>query len=418
MSDDRRRAMLDESARARWGKHRPATAFPLAVLFVAVVAASCVGQGASPSVSAPASATAPVVTAVSSQSPVATSIETVSVPAAPTPAHGTFGSTGALAIARYGATASLLPDGKVLVAGGSSGTDVGPGDLNSAEIYNPATGTFTATGTMIEGTTLQTATVLKDGRVLIVGGEGVGSGSATAEIYDPSTGQFSATGSMPEGREGHTATLLRDGRVLVVGGDEGYAGGSGQNQGDMLATAEIYDPTTGKFSRTGSMKAARSYHTATVLPDGEVLIAGGWDGSLTPLFSAEIYNPATGRFRSTGALNANRAFAEAIALPNGRVLVMGGEDLIGRAIASAEIYDPATGKFSKTGSMTLARESFALAELPTGRVLVAGGVDHPSAQWTSSAEVYNPTTGRFSRTGSAAQEFAWGQLRVSRTGEC
>jgi hypothetical protein len=200
-------------------------------------------------------------------------------------------------------TATLLSDGRVLIVGGdpAAWTFSGP-YLASAEVYDPATGAFTATGSMAVGRELHAATLLSDGRVLISGGvtESLHSSSLdSAEIYDPTTGTFSPTGPMTEGRVFQTASLLPDGRVLIAGGlanGRVYA-----NNPTFLATAEIYDPATGTFAATGSMADMRSYHTATVFADGRVLVAAGAvDASVTTLPSAELYDAATGTFGPAG----------------------------------------------------------------------------------------------------------------------
>ena len=175
-----------------------------------------------------------------------------------------------MAKARTGATATVLLDGRVLVAGGNNTS----GNLASSEIYDPTTGKFTPAGSLVTARTRNTATLLPDGRVLVVGGSTCGgscSSLATAELYDPTTGNFTATGSMGVARVGQTATLLANGRVLVAGGG--------------FASAELYDPTTGKFTPTGSLGIARGNNTATLLLDGRVLIAGG------DTMSAELYQP-------------------------------------------------------------------------------------------------------------------------------
>jgi hypothetical protein len=184
-----------------------------------------------------------------------------------------------MAVARFRHTATLLQNGKVLITGGTSLDSSNP--TVTAEVYDPATGTFTVTGAMATAREEHTATLLADGKVLIVGGEGPVTGSselqptATVEVYDPSTGLFSTTGSMTAARSLHTATLLPSGKVLVAGG------------GDDNSTAEVYDPATGYFSITGGMEIGRSGHTATLLPNGSVLVAGG--GIFAGLASAELY---------------------------------------------------------------------------------------------------------------------------------
>ena len=194
---------------------------------------------------------------------------------------------------------------------------------------------------MAVGRVLHTSTLLQNGKVLIVGGVLTSASDpvATAEVYDPATGTFTMTGAMATAREQHTATLLADGRVLIVGGTTSapaslssawLATGTLNLQG--TATAEIYDPSTGSFSATGSMAAARTFHTATLLPNGTVLVAGGGDENST----AETYDPATGSFSITGGMEIGRSGHTATLLPNGSVLVAGGGIFAG--LVSAELY--------------------------------------------------------------------------------
>jgi galactose oxidase-like protein/Big-like domain-containing protein len=240
-------------------------------------------------------------------------------------ATGVFSGTGNMTANRGDHTATLLPDGKVLIAGGSDQDLTGTG-LATAELYDPNAGTFTLTGSMSVGRYLHTATLLQNGKVLIVGGvlTSAQDPAATAEIYDPATGTFTMTGAMATARERHTATLLADGTVLIVGGTT--------STGDTFATAEVYDPSTGSFSATGSMVEARSYHTATLLPSGQVLVAGGGSENST----AEVYDPASGSFTITGGMEIGRSGHTATLLPNGSVLVAGGGLFVG--LASAELY--------------------------------------------------------------------------------
>jgi hypothetical protein len=255
---------------------------------------------------------------------------------------------------------------------------------------------FETTGPMVSPSRgYHTATLLDDGRVLIVGGQTVREGSASifssAELYDPAAGTFSATGSMAEAREGDSATLLQDGRVLIVGG---------QND-QILASAELYDPKTGKFSPAGSLDAPRENHTATLMADGRVLIAGGdpsGGDDQTPLASAEIYDPKSGTFSPTGSMTTARKRAGATLLGDGRVLIVGGEDVQLNAISAAEIYDPKSGTFSPTGSMLTAQFSVAVITLPDGRMFAVG----IAPIGASTAELYDPTKGSFSTTGRMA----------------
>lgn len=280
-----------------------------------------------------------------------------------------------------------LNDATVLVAGGLSTQANGVSvKSNLAELYQMGSHSFVATGSMADARVKHTATLLRDGRVLVVGGADMMDGIdnlATAELYDPLTGKFTRTGSMAQGRADHTATLLADGRVLIAGG---YGGGT-----LPMATAEIYDPATGKFTPTGSMTVARMYHTATLLLGGSVLITGGVDSNSNVLSSAEIFNPASGTFRATASMTNARKWHTATTLGDDRVLITGGvlnnsDNLI--ILATAEIFDPATGKFTATGSMKTPRFGHTATLLIYGQVVVAGGE-------INSLEVYWPDTGQF-----------------------
>jgi hypothetical protein len=279
--------------------------------------------------------------------------------------------TGSMVSPRSGHTATLLNDGKVLVAGGSNG-----GLSATAELYDPATGTWSATGSMRSPRGDHTATLLNTGKVLVVGGEG-GNQGMSAELYDPATGTWSATDSMRSLRFLASATLLPNGKVLVSGGDS-----TGR-------TAEVYDPATGTWSATGSMISPRNSHTATLLNDGKVLVAGGCCG---PIAGAELYDPATGTWSQTGALASARFVHTATLLPNGQVLVTGG---VGPGSdATEEVYDPVTGSWSPAGVMASPRIFHTATLLPDGRVLVAGG-------FSDTTELYDPATGTWSTDESA-----------------
>ena len=304
-----------------------------------------------------------------------------------------FRATGSLAQARVGQTATLLADGRVLVAGGESGE---PRELASAELYDPKSGTFGATGSMAQARLLATATRLADGRVLIAGGTVAGlidgcRGFASAELYDPASGTFSPTGSMATGRQGHTATLLQDGRVLVAGGCSGSPSATG------VSAAEIYDPRTGVFSAVGAMTQGRFDHTATLLANGKVLIVGGDENAQTPLASAELFDPATRTFSQTGSMNQSRLEHTATLLPNGRVLVAGGTSISG-ALAEAELYDPTSGAFGPTGSLNQGSQGHAAVPLADGTVLIVGG--RGATQDLARTELYGPATGTFTTAAS------------------
>jgi hypothetical protein len=303
------------------------------------------------------------------------------------PATGSFSFAGSLATRRFNHSATLLSSGKVLIAGGDGAPPFGTGaDQTSAELYDPISGTFSTTGSLSNGRENHTATLLASGKVLVAGGGQSSEFIASAELYDPTVGLFSAAGSLANGRYGHTATLLPSGKVLIVGGV-----GSGVV---ALASAELYDPQTGTFTATGSLSAARFNHTATLLPLGKVLIAGGLGqppaGGGPNVATAELYDPATGAFSTTGSLVTPRENHTATLLPSGKVLIAGGNGA-GVGIASVELYDPALGTFSATGSLATPRQGHTATLLGSGKVLVAGGFDNnlTLGAFLASAELYD-----------------------------
>ena len=337
------------------------------------------------------------------------------VPPTPTPTptpstryQGVFVPTGSMATARAGATATLLPDGEVLVAGGCKpAVPVSASVLATAELYDPATGAFRPTGAMTVGHCTATAASLPDGQVLILGGDSYTNDRNTpidaAEVYDSRTATFTAVGRMLIPREGAVATPLANGNVLVTGGvTTGYV---------STASAEVYDYRARVFRATGAMAVARSGAATVRLADGRVLVAGGstFTRYVTVLASAEIYDPVGGKFGSTSSMATARDGEGATLLPDGRVLVAGGRDL--GEVADAEIYNPRTGKFSRTGSLAVGREVPFQLVLLDGRVLVAGGVEEKTPgqpQSLKSAEIYDPSTGSFSVTGSLPAGFDGG----------
>ena len=288
---------------------------------------------------------------------------------------GKFEPASEMAIARVGHIAALLRSGKVLIAGGW----IGHGCTDSAELYDPVTGKFTTISKMTARRGRPSATLLADGDVLIAGGadHDAPGGVSSAEIFHAATLTFEAIGPMRFARIAHTATLLKDGRVLI-------AGGRGES---LTASAELFDPKTHKFIETGSMITARYKHTAGLLPDGRVLIAGGsderdWHGTLA---SAEIYDPRTGRFTATSPLNDARFKLpdEAVRLASGRLLVAGGSRKV-------EIYDPWSGQFLiASGEISDVWHFMSETRLKDGSVLLAGGYPN-NDQATAQAWVYRP----------------------------
>jgi hypothetical protein len=324
-----------------------------------------------------------VVTALNANGEGPESDEIAAAPSAPPPQVGRIELSGSLKRSRVGGhTATLLPNGKVLIAG----TDIGVNNASTAELYEPPT-TFVfvpptsstnPVGSMTASRAYHTASLLPSGKVLIAGGTiPIAGGSiSTAEIYDPTINSFSQTGSMAMGRYYHTATLLGNGKVLLAGGNAGFGGITG---------AELYDPSTGTFSPTGSMGTPRFWHTATLLPNGKVLIAGGQNAAN----SAELYDPTTGTFSPTGGMGYFRAQHTATLLPNGKVLIAGGSGIpvgipVGvQPLDTLESYDSITGTFSDAGKMLIPRYDHTATLLPNGLVLIIGGAanfDDPLAE--------------------------------------
>lgn len=324
--------------------------------------------------------------------------------------------TGTTTVARFDHTATLLPNENVLIVGGMERNGV---VAASAELYDPATGRFTTTGHLVSqrgwGTT---ATLLPTGKVLIAGGA---SGSwcspvchlASAELYDPATRTFRPTGSMTVPRAGAFAVLLRTGNVLMVGG----TGTSGTN---ALAKAELYHVSTGTFSPTGNMRKSNDVLAVVLLKSGKVLTIGSASSTGDTANGgveeeiAELYDPATGQFTATGTMKMLRTKLGAALLPDGKVLVVGGQidGARGSRVDATEIYDPATGSFTSGPKMNFKRYKLkkGIISLGNGQILVAGGADHP--------EVYDPTSNRFlPTTGNNLDGFCFSTATLLGNGE-
>jgi hypothetical protein len=323
------------------------------------------------------------------------------------PQSGAFSpTTGNLNVEREQHSSILLNNGKVLIVGGYNNQY-----LNSAELYDPASGLFTTNkktiynsttgkyetidGSLVQARSSAASVSLLGGRVFIVGGYNGEKYLATGEIYDPSSGAFISTYySMNEARADATATRINNGRVLITGG---YNGSS------FLASAELFDPPSQYYATVGSMSTSRDGHTATLLFDGKVLVTGGCTSSTSSgsvcdkyLNSAEIWDPTNGAFSTTGSMNVARAGHAASILPDGRVLITGGTDG-GSLLASAEIYNPSTGAFTSVGNMGAARKGHTATQLSNGRILMAGGY---SGSYLDTAELFDPTSNTFTTISS------------------
>jgi subtilisin family serine protease len=300
------------------------------------------------------------------------------------------------AVARSGHTATLLKNGQVLLAGGSFESTV-------AELYNASTGSFTPAGNLQTARVGHTATLLPSGKVLLAGGSNGSVTLSSAELYDPTAQASSLTGAMTVARQEQTATLLGNGTVLIAGG-EGPAG--------PLASAELYNPVRGSFTAIGSMTSARLHHTATLLKDGTVLLAGGCDPNC--LFSAEIYNPLTGQFSGVGDMLAGtRSGQTATLLTNGMVLLAGGFYGTG-SMPTAELYNPSAKLFTATGEMINGAVALHAATLlNNGLVLLTGTEDAAGAgTWSlNGAQTYDPLYGLF----TAASKMARARSRHTAT---
>jgi hypothetical protein len=291
---------------------------------------------------------------------------------------GTFTASGTMDIARVDHSATLLANGNVLIAAGFNADSFAP----PAELYDAASGAIRTTGTPMLQRLAHTATRLPNGKVLMAGGfewtSGLEIAQSSAELYDPVTGVWTPTGSMDTARAWHTATLLPDGRVLIVGGRNTLGG--------TLAGAELYDPATEKWSNLRTMRDSRSNHAAVLLPDGQVLISGGvqFEPSRRLLDTSELFDPAKGEWSVGARMAHQRAQHSATLLPAGQVLIVGGSG----ADDSVELYSPTAGTFTAGPALANGRRQHSATLLPTGRVLVAGGEADSGS--LDSVELYDP----------------------------
>jgi len=310
----------------------------------------------------------------------------------------------------------LLQDGRVLAAGG--GNNRGAVTYAEAALYDPASGRWTVTGSLATSRRLHTLTVLPNGKVLAAGGfHGHPTASlnalASAELFDPATGTWSPTGSMTTGRSNHNAVLLPDGRVLVMGG----VTDSPPVESLIIGSAEIYDPTTGVWTVVAPMIHARASFPAVLLTDGKVLVASGTietGGDLVGLTFCEIYDPAANTWSQTTPIGTPvprepgqpRIGAQAVTLPDGTVLLTGGHsggplnwNYNPFSFGESERYDPATGKWTDAAPMRIPRDEFRLVRLDSGKVLAIGGLEYGGYDaGYQNSEIFDPATG------------AWGPL--------
>jgi hypothetical protein len=291
----------------------------------------------------------------------------------------TWSAGPAMGSARQNAAAVTLNDGKVLVTGGLNG-------LGTADLYNPATGTWT-TINMVSQRYLHQAEKLPDGRVLVIAGAGPGRTPLnTAEIYDPATNTFTAVANMAESRDTFASTVLNNGKVLVHGGWSGSI---------VRSSGEIYDPATNTWTATGA-STVRAQHRLVTLPNGKVLMISGHTGAVHGPPECYLYDPTTNAWTQTGSMNIGRDRPQSALLTNGKVLTIGD-------YTTCELYDPATGTWSYTGSMSTSRWLGNLIELGDGKLLAVGGSG--LSIWPNmpaSSEIYNPATGTWSAAGAAA----------------
>ncbi len=302
--------------------------------------------------------------------------------------NGVASPTGAMILGRVGHTATRLRSGKVLVAGGridpiaSRSQDSRNAVTASAELYDPTTGSWSATGPMNHARTFQAAVLLPSGKVLVAGGrtdvprfEPI----TSAELYDPDTASWTETGDMRDARDSFALIVLRSGKVFVTPGLDPY--------NDAYAY-EVYDPATGSWSGIGG--AAVRFGSATLLSSGKVLVIGR--GSLG---TAQVYDPPSNTWRPAGTMMMARDSYTSTLLPSGKVLVAGGAEGFAwyPATSSSEIYDPGSGTWTQATSMTSPRKGASATLLPSGDVLVAGGWTDQGSPTLDSVDLYDASGG-------------------------
>lgn len=289
--------------------------------------------------------------------------------------EGNWMNAADLSMPRMDHTATLLKNGQVLVAGGRNGPTVHA----SAEVYSPELQAWSQVGSMANKRHGHRATALLDGRVLVTGGQGTELGSC--EIFDPTTYQWSVTTRLQVGRENHTSTLLPSGLVLVAGG---------LGEGGVLADVELYDPVSDVWNKVDALKVARRDHTATLLPDGTVLVAGGMDSRNAPLREAEVFDPGTGGWSLIASMNYPHLRHTATLLRDSHILIVGT-----RGQQTAEIYDPIRRSWKETRPLSIERHSgHSATSLEDGSVLISGG-QGPEEAFLATSERYIDEQGKW-----------------------
>jgi N-acetylneuraminic acid mutarotase len=357
------------------------------------------------------------------------------------PVANSWTNVASMNVQRYQHVAVLLPNGNVMVAYGPGPGAYYPGTIGptnaqgSAEIYNQATNTWTPIGMTLQLPGFST-TKLANGQVLLVGGTSASTYGVTnlAQIFSPATNTWSIAAPLNTAREYHTATLLQNGKVLVVGGDTtiDYTVNFPSQYPPVLASVELYDPATNTWTAAASLITGRTLHTATLLANGKVLVAGGIDSNGVFVPTAEIYDPSANTWSAAGSLITPRYQHTATLLNTGKVLLAGGNSNTissGTAVPlnAAELYDPSANTWASAANMAFGTASPMAILLNNGSVVIAGGVgmtDVGVVGTIGGVELYSPATNtwsqlasmNFQRNQNAATLLSNGQILVTGIG--